>query len=190
MAVTLVEQASWVIAWDQASATHVYLRDCDVAFSDEGFVYVGPKFDRDATIRLPGRGRMLMPGFVNIHSHPTSEPLRRGITDEITSPGFHHSSLYEFLPVLEGDDEARAACIKVALWELLKSGVTTLVDLSLPYDGWLDALADSGIRACVAPMYRDARWHTRDGHSLEYAWDAARGRENFENAARLVERAR
>ncbi|MGH8721288.1 MAG: amidohydrolase family protein, partial [Burkholderiales bacterium] len=40
------------------------------------------------------------------------------------------------------------------------------------------------------PMYRDARWFTRDGHSLEYAWDEARGREAFENAARLVERAR
>ena len=49
---------------------------------------------------------------------------------------------------------------------------------------------ESGIRACIAPMYRDARWFTRDGHSLEYAWDTTRGREAFENAARLVERAR
>jgi hypothetical protein len=71
---------------------------------------------------------------------------------------------------------ACGAYIRVALAELLRSGVTTLVDLSVPHDGWLDALAESGIRACIAPMYRDARWLTRDGHSLEYEWDTRRGR--------------
>jgi 5-methylthioadenosine/S-adenosylhomocysteine deaminase len=191
MAVTVIEQLSWVVAWDDAHGGHVYLRDVDVAFSEEvGFTYIGARFEGDSQTRISGRGRLLLPGFVDVHSHPTSEPLRRGITDEITSPGFHHSSLYEFLPVLEGDDAARAACIQVALAELLKSGVTTLVDLSVPYDVWLDALAESGIRACIAPMYRDARWLTRDGHSLEYAWDEARGREAFQNAVRLVEQAR
>ena len=29
---------------------------------------------------------MVMPGLINIHSHPTSEPLRKGVTDEIRSP--------------------------------------------------------------------------------------------------------
>jgi cytosine/adenosine deaminase-related metal-dependent hydrolase len=190
MPLTVIEQTSWVVAWDQARARHVYLRDCDVAFCESGFIYVGPRFEGNAQNRMCGRGRMLMPGFVDIHSHPTTEPLRRGITDETTSPGFHHSSLYEFLPVLEGDEAGRAACIKVALAELLKSGVTTLVDLSIPYEGWLDALADSGIRACIAPMYRDARWSTPNGHSIDYEWDAARGRASFDNAARLIELAR
>ncbi len=190
MSVKVIERTSWVVAWDESGGGHVYLRDCDVAFSEAGFVHVGPRFDGEAEERISGRGRLLLPGFVDIHSHPTSEPLRRGITDETTSPGFHHSSLYEFLPVLEGDDAARAACIRVALAELLRSGVTPLVDLSVPYEGGLDALAESGIRACAAPMYRDARWFTRDGHSLGYEWDTGRGRRTFEEAARLVERAR
>ena len=59
-----------------------------------------------------------------------------------------------------------------------------MVDLSVPYDGWLDALAESGIRACVAPMYRDARWLTLDGHSLEYEWDMRRGRSPTRNSVR------
>jgi hypothetical protein len=54
--------------------------------------------------------------------------------------------------------------------------VTTLVDLSVPSDGWLDALAEWGIRACIAPMYRDPRWLTLDSHSLEYEWDTRCGR--------------
>jgi 5-methylthioadenosine/S-adenosylhomocysteine deaminase len=188
MPVTVFEGVDWVVAWD--GTRHVYLRDCDVAFDGNGFTHVGPGFKGEAEARLSGRGLMLMPGFVDVHSHPTSEPLRRGITDEIESPGFHHSSLYEFLPVLEGDEQAAAASIRVALAELLKSGVTTLVDISVPYEGWLDALADSGIRACVAPMYRDARWSTPDGRKLAYDWDMAAGRKRFEQATRLVELAR
>ena len=75
MSLTVIEQVSWVIAWDEASGGHVYLNDVDVAFSTEaGFTYVGPRFEDAAETRIPGRGRMVMPGLVNIHTHPTSEP--------------------------------------------------------------------------------------------------------------------
>src|SRR3546814_17016649 len=77
---------------------------------------------------------MVMPGMINIHSHPTSEPLRKGITDEIRSPGFYHSSLYEFLTIFENDPERLAASVRVAMAELLKSGVTTVVVFSAPFD--------------------------------------------------------
>ena len=74
--------------------------------------------------------RLLLPGLVNIHTHPTSEPLRKGITDETRSPGFWHSSLYEFLTVFNNDREGSVAAMRVALAELLMSGVTTVVDIS------------------------------------------------------------
>ncbi|MDW8443525.1 MAG: hypothetical protein RML45_03825 [Acetobacteraceae bacterium] len=73
-------------------------------------------------------------------------------------------------------DEAGAkAAARVALAELALSGVTTVVDLSVAYDGWLDLLAESGLRAVVAPMVRSARWFTRNGHLVEYEWDEAAG---------------
>ena len=85
-----------------------------------------------AEVEIDGRDRLVMPGLVNIHSHPTSEPLRKGITDEIRSPNFHHSSLYEFLTVFNNDAAGTAPCVKVALAELLRSGCTTVVDFSPP----------------------------------------------------------
>ena len=69
----------------------------------------------------------MIPGLVNVHSHPASEPLRKGITDETRSPGFHHSSLYEFLSVFDNDEAGRIAALKVAVSELLMSGCTTSV---------------------------------------------------------------
>ncbi len=139
---------------------------------------------------IDGRERFVMPGLVNIHTHPTSEPLRKGVTDEILSPGFWHSSLYEFLTVFNNDAEGFQAALKVAMAELLLSGVTTVADLSMPFEGWLDGLAASGIRAVVAPMFRDARWSTRDGHKLDYDWDEKAGRAGFEAAQALIELAR
>ncbi|MBU0723636.1 MAG: amidohydrolase family protein [Alphaproteobacteria bacterium] len=187
---TVIRNADWVVAFDKAKGEHVYLRDADVAFEGNRITHVGKGYEGKADIEIDGRNRVVMPGMINVHSHPTSEPLRKGITDETRSPGFWHSSLYEYLSTFENDPEGYAACMKVALAELLMSGCTTVADLSIAFDGWLDTLADSGIRAVIAPMYRDARWYTTDGHELKYDWNKENGRKGFEKAARLLDLAK
>lgn len=187
---TVIRKAAWVVAWDDANARHVYLRDADVAFRGAEIIHVGGHFEEPATHEIDGRARLVIPGLINIHTHPSSEPMRKGLTDETRSPNFWHSSLYEFLPVFAGDRDGAIAGIQVAMAELLTSGVTTVADLSMPFDGWLDALANSGIRAVAAPMFRDARWYVADGRRLEYDWDEAAGREAFAEAQRVIELAR
>ena len=187
---TVIRNAAWAVAWDESAKRHVYLRDADVAFQGSTISFVGPNYAGPAEREIDGRKRMVMPGLVNIHTHPTSEPLRKGITDETRSPNFWHSSLYEYLTIFNTDEAGAKACMQVALAELLLSGVTTVVDLSIAFDGWLDILAGSGIRGVVAPMYRDARWYTKDGHLLEYAWDEKAGRAAMDKALRTIELAR
>ena len=186
---TILRDAAWIVAWDQTHQRHAYLRDTDVVFTGNTIVHIGPGYDQPIDVEVDARQRLVMPGLVNIHAHPSGEPLRKGITDETRSPGFHHSSLYEFLTVFDNDAEGRLASLQVALSELLLSGCTTITDLSFPYDGWLDTLAASGMRAVLAPGFRDARWLTRDGHSLEYAWDEGAGREAFALARQTIDRA-
>jgi 5-methylthioadenosine/S-adenosylhomocysteine deaminase len=186
---TIIRDAAWIVAWDEGAKCHAYLRDADVVFAGNTIVHVGRGYEGRVDVEVDGRQRLVMPGLVNIHAHPSGEPLRKGITDETRSPGFHHSSLYEFLTVFDNDAEGRLASLQVALSELLLSGCTTVTDLSLPYEGWLDALGASGMRAVVAPGFRDARWQTRDGHTLEYVWDEAAGREAFEIARQTIDRA-
>ncbi len=185
-ATTVIRNIAWLVAWD--GTRHVYLRGADLAFSGGAVTFVGKGYDGPAETEQDGSGLMVMPGLVNIHTHATSEAMRKGVTDETRSPGFWHSSLYEHLPIFEpSDDEGRMACLKVSLGELLLSGVTTVVDLSGPFDGWLDALADSGIRAVAAPFFRDARWYTTDGHSLDYDWNLEAGKQGFERARRIID---
>lgn len=186
---TVIRNAAWLVAWDAEAGRHVYMHDADLAFSGGVVTHAGGRYAGPADTEIDGRERLVMPGLVNIHTHLASEPLRKGITDETRSPNFWHSSLYEYLPTFGNDAEGYVPSIRVAIAELLKSGVTTVADLSLPFDGWLDILADSGLRAVAAPMYRDARWFTPDGHRLEYDWDEAAGRRGFDTAIAVIEAA-
>ena len=107
---TVIRNADWVVAWNELRGKHQYLRNIDVAFAGNEIVHVGAAYDGPADAEIPGRDLMVMPGLVNIHSHPTSEPLRKGITDETLSPNFYHSSLYEFLTIFNNDEEGTPPC--------------------------------------------------------------------------------
>lgn len=186
---TVIRNAEVVVAWDASAKQHTYLTGADVAYSGGAITFVGRGYDGAADEAVDGAGMMVMPGLVNIHSHPSSEPMNKGLLDEVGTPGLYNSSLYEYLPILRPDPEAVPDCVRVALSELLLSGVTTVADLSMAHPGWLDLLAESGMRVCVAPMFRSARWYTKNGHLVEYEWSEGAGEKAMEEALRLVERA-
>lgn len=186
---TVIRNADLVVAWDASARQHVYMPDADVAFDGGALTFVGRGYTGPAEEEISGRGLMVMPGLVNIHSHPSSEPMNKGLIDEIGSPGLYNSSLYEFMPIFRADSEAVPSCVRVALSELLLSGVTTLADLSMAHPGWLDLLAESGMRVCIAPMFKSARWFTKNGHVVEYEWDEAAGEKAMGEALALIERA-
>jgi len=189
MTITVIRSADVALAWDASAGQHVYVTGADLAFEDGRITFVGRGYAGPAEQEITGAGLMVMPGLVNIHSHPSSEPMNKGFTDEVGTPGLYNSSLYEYLPIFRPDPEAVHDCVRVALSELLLSGVTTLADLSMAHPGWLDLLAESGMRVCVAPMFRSARWFTRNGHVVEYAWDEKAGEKAMAEAFTLVERA-
>jgi 5-methylthioadenosine/S-adenosylhomocysteine deaminase len=45
------------------------------------------------------------------------------------------------------------------------------------------------MRVCIAPMFRSARWYTKNGHLVDYAWDEAAGEKAFAEALTLIDRA-
>ncbi len=187
MPTTLIRNADVVIAW--GGAGHVYLGDADVAWTDGALTHAGPGYAGPVDTEVDGRGLMVMPGLVDVHSHPSSEPMLKGLTDEVGTPGLYNSSLYEYLPIFRPPAEAVADCARVAYSELLLSGVTTVVDLSVPYDAWLDVAGDSGLRVVMGPMFRSARWFTANGHVVDYEWDVPAGERAMVDALRLLDRA-
>ncbi|MFP6744448.1 MAG: amidohydrolase family protein [Alphaproteobacteria bacterium] len=189
MAVTCITGAAWVAAWDESAGRHVYKRDIDVAFDGDRIVHVGPGYDGVADTTVDGRGLFVMPGLVDIHSHPTTEPAQRGVREEHGVPGMYQSSLYERSVAFHLDGEGRRAAAEVAYGELLASGVTSLADLSGAFDGWLDILAKSGLRAFVAPGYASSTWHLENDYDLQFAWDEEAGRQGLDAALKLIDEA-
>jgi 5-methylthioadenosine/S-adenosylhomocysteine deaminase len=188
MSTTLIRNADWAIAWDAGDKRHVYRRGIDVAFDETGITHVGPGFKGAADTTVDGGGLMAMPGLVNIHSHLGHEPAYRGIREEHGVANMYMSSLYERSQAFDvSDPELRRACLEVALCEVLKSGVTTVCDISPIYEGWTDIVAKSGIRGYMAPGFATARWKLADDHSLGFDWDEARGRKGLEAALALVD---
>jgi cytosine/adenosine deaminase-related metal-dependent hydrolase len=191
---TRIRGADWVVAWDAGAGRHTYLRDADVEFTGDTITQVGPAratAPSDAAAQvIDGRGLMVMPGLIDVHSHPSSEPMLKGLTDEVGSRKLYMSSLYEYLFLFPNDGPGKRAANEVALSELMMSGVTTLCDLSIEHDGWLDTLGESGMRVYAAPMFRSGKWLTPNGHEVRYEWNEAAGRAAMESALRLIERAR
>jgi len=183
---TRIREADWVIAWDDQAERQIFLRQADVVFSGDSLTHVGAGHDGDADVEIDGGGLMVMPGLVDIHSHPGDEPKSKGLFEETGSPLFHNTGLIEYMPLVRGDPETCNAGLEFALCELLKSGCTTICDLSGAREGWLDILAVSGIRAYAAPMFRSARWYTPNGHELCYEWTEDGGRQAFDEALAVV----
>ncbi|MFI5015954.1 MAG: N-ethylammeline chlorohydrolase, partial [Hyphomicrobiales bacterium] len=168
---TLIRGADRVVAWDASAKSHIYLDCADVAFADGELGFVGRGYEGRAETVIDGRGLMVMPGLVDIHSHPSTEPMYRGLNEELGSPGLYNSSLYEYMPIFRSDPESKPACTRVAYSEMLLSGVTTVADLSMPHEGWIELAAESGLRVFIAPMFRSAGWRTDNGHVVAYDWD-------------------
>jgi len=185
---TVIRNADWVIAWDEVAGHHVYRRNIDIAFTNGTIVFVGLNYPGAADRVIDGTDRLILPGLIDIHSHPEHEPLYRGVREEHGLRNMHMTGLYERSQAFSApDDEARTASAEFAYCELLLSGVTSLVDISAAWDGWIEVCAKSGMRTFLAPGYASARWRLADDFDLQYAWEEARGREGFATALALID---
>lgn len=164
---TLIRSADWIVGWDEVTGSHIFINDADLAFTGRTITFVGKRYDGKPDRIVDGRGLMVMPGLVNLHAHPSEDTDTKGIGEngyDATLEGelaFFESLTGDFddgapsvFQIFDGTDELRALAAEIGYSELLLNGVTTVIDISEndPYDGWVELLARSGLRAFVAPM--------------------------------------
>ena len=188
MATTCIRNASWIVAWDDATVEHQYLQDGDVAFSDDTIDFVGKHYAGEVDTEVDGQDLVVLPGFIDIHSHPALEPIYKGIREEHGVPEMYMTGLYERMQAFVPEPVGMLAAAEIAYAELLKSGVTTVVDLMFPFDGWLELLQRSGLRGYAGPWYGAAQWKLETRHELKFVWDEDAGRRDFKAAIDTIER--
>jgi cytosine/adenosine deaminase-related metal-dependent hydrolase len=186
MPTTLIRNADWLVAW--TGTEHTYLRGADLVFRDDRIVFVGKAYEGEADTVIDGTGRMIMPGLVNVHSHPTHEPAYRGIREEHGVANMYMTGLYERSGAFDTSALAlRHASLEVALCELLKSGVTSLCDISPVFDGWADLFRRAGMRGFLAPGFASARWKLSNDHELGFDWSEDGGRSRMDAALAFID---
>jgi len=184
---TWIRNASWIIAWDSANQRQSYLRNADLVFRDRTIAFVGRGYSGEADDIIDGSELLVMPGLVDIHSHPSTEPFYRGIREEHGVPQMYMSGLYERSLAFSPAPEERRVGAEVAYCEMLLTGITTVADLSAIYPGWVDLAAKSGLRVYLSPAFASARWHLDNEWELKYRWDEASGEARFQEALGLID---
>src|SRR6516165_11090130 len=130
MPTTCIRNAACIIGWDTTNKRHAYLNGGDVAFDGDSLTYVGRRCDGTADTTIDGDDLMVMPGLIDLHSHPSTEPFYRGVREEHGVPSMYMSGLYERSVAFRPDLAARKAGKEVAYCEMLRSGITSVADLS------------------------------------------------------------
>ncbi len=187
--ITVFRRLDWLVGWDAAAGAHEYLTDGDLAFAGTTIVQAGGRYAGRADVEHDGRGLMAMPGLINLHAHPCLELIYRGIREDHGLPEQYMAGLFERSMAYWPDDDGANAAAEAAYAELLQSGVTTLVDISYPYPGWMELIARSGIRGYLAPAFASAKWHVEVPYRVDYRWDEAKGVQRFREALATIDAA-
>lgn len=192
---TLIRNASWAVTWDEGAGRHVYRRNVDIALAGGRIVSItdaspGGAQNRDGQDgQIDGKGFLVIPGLIDLHSHPTSEPSYRGVREDHGVPEQSNTGLFERSQAFRLDREGRQASGELAYCEMLASGVTTFMDLSGAFEGWLDTIRRSGLRCYVGPGYASARWSMSAPHQVTWIWDEGGGRSGFQSAQAIMDEA-
>jgi cytosine/adenosine deaminase-related metal-dependent hydrolase len=111
---------------------------------------------------LPGGKRLAIPGLINAHTH-SAENFLRATTDRM---GLEPWLVYLFGMCGAYSPRDHYLSIMLGNIEMIRSGVTGVVDHfwmspapnAPAMDAAMEAYRDSGLRAAVAPLYRDAQF--------------------------------
>jgi len=175
-------RAGHIIAFDGRG--HRLLRDGTVVVEGDRIVHVGRQFEGAVDETVEARDRVLTPGFISTHAHIGGSPLDRSFIEDRGNPQFYYSGLYDMLAVRSGaqDDAAGRACIDFSMAELLRGGVTTVLEIGGDGESVVERAERYGLRVYVALTFRSGRWLTRDGRRVEWEWDEEAGRRGLARA--------
>ena len=185
--------ASHIIAYDAQTGGHRYLRDGVIVVEGDSIAHVGKSYDgpADETIDATGAtGRIVTPGFVNVHAHLAGSPLDKSFVEDRGPRQFYLSGLFEFLPARGAaqDAEATRACFDYSMVELLRTGTTTILEMGPLLDEAVASAVQAGIRLYLGMGLRDGRWYTDNGKTVRYDWDEAAGRAALRRGIEFIER--
>jgi 5-methylthioadenosine/S-adenosylhomocysteine deaminase len=141
----LLSNADHVVVGDGTALEHA-----SVAITDGRIVAVGSDVDVNAHETVDLRGRLLMPGLVNLHTH-LPMTLLRGVAEEVDLQGFLERVWAEEARVMDAEGSYIGA--RLGALESLLGGTTTALDMYLHPEATHRGCVEVGLRHVIGPVF-------------------------------------
>ena len=126
---------------------------------------------READVVVEGKGKIALPGLVNLHTH-SPMVLFRGLGDDLALQQWLETTIWPQEAKLKPEDIYWGA--KLACLEMLKTGTTTFLDMYFHMDQVAKAVKEMGLRAFLAEGVIDLGLPSRAEEQFKAAEEANR----------------
>ena len=134
-----VIRGGWVVGF--GGSTHTLIPNGVLVYEDKRIIHVGKEYDGPADAEIDAAGKLVAPGFVDVHMHSGDRAGHRLITDvgrpeyfgmPLLDAGLQRAQPKNASPPPRTAEEEKAAATRLELEatytvaELLRNGITTL----------------------------------------------------------------
>lgn len=183
-------KAKFILVW--ADGEHKVLKNGFIGVNNGKIESFGKQLPDGAGYEDLGTAAVV-PGFIDLHCHPSEVFSIKSYTEDLGNPLFYGSTLVDLpFPVL-GKRGAELQA-KLNLAEILKSGATTALIFGGPYSRLeADTAGQMGMRAYVGAgiragdrMEAENIWDSPDGYSIKYNFNEEEGFKRIAECEELV----
>lgn len=146
---------------------HTIIEDGVLVHEDNQIIQVGTSYNDPCDVTIDATDRIVAPGMISSHTHMGGSPFDRTFREDVDD--YWAIGLYEILmPIRDATSmESTEAAARASCLELIRSGVTTAIDLTAWPEATAKAAEESGLRAHIGQYVRSFTWGT-DGTDISF----------------------
>ena len=118
-----------------------------ILIKDDLIAEIADEISYDADKVIDAEGKILLPGFINTHTH-LSMTLFRGLADDLSLDSWLNDHIWPMEANLNGEYCYIGALLGAC--EMIKSGTTTFSDMYFYMEDVAHAVDEAGLRACLS----------------------------------------
>jgi 5-methylthioadenosine/S-adenosylhomocysteine deaminase len=186
-------RGGYVIGFNGKS--HEILKDGMVVLENDTVSFVGFSYPGPVNKTLDARGKLICPGFINTHIHANANIGDYFLNDPGKTDYFGSNYLTYLTPKKgvrgpQGREDFRVSG-KFALVQAIKNGSTTIQVYgggAAGGDDFVAMVGELGLRAYLAPSFRNVNFYYEETGALRYVWDDAIGEEGLQQAVAFIQK--
>jgi cytosine/adenosine deaminase-related metal-dependent hydrolase len=184
-------QGGWVVAFN--GTAHEVYENGAVVYEDDRVIHAGPAYTGAVDARIEAHGKLVSPGFINTHVHPSGN-MGDYLLNDASKSDYRTANYMAYAAPQKGKmaaptSAAIAAIRRFMFLHALKQGATTIIDVGGvrgDWDAYVKLVDEMGVRLYFSPAFRDRNTFTDSQGRLYYEADEQAGQKGLEEAIAFI----